>query len=165
MRGAQPLSSTVQISPSALWAVDVESPCRFKTPGWAHSLWVNSMRNCRAFNSVETDSDHSIISIHLLISLRWNRNKTCKRPKFNGIKVEKHQGWVPAWIIQSLWSTGFGWPIRRFISAVQVIWVHSKISGRGSPWRAGNSWLSEETTKLKIQRDKAKKRFQLTKFP
>ena len=33
-----------------------------------NSKWVNSLRNCRAYNSVELDSDHRIVSIHLLTS-------------------------------------------------------------------------------------------------
>ena len=53
-----------------------------------NSKWVNSPRNCRAYNSVELDSDHRIVSIHLLTSLRSNKKTTCKRPKFNWKKLQ-----------------------------------------------------------------------------
>jgi hypothetical protein len=48
-----------------------------------NSKWVNSLRNCRAYNSVEGDSDHRIVSILLVASLRTSKGKPCKRPKFN----------------------------------------------------------------------------------
>ena len=59
-----------------------------------NSKWVNSLRNCQAYNSVELNSDHRIVSIHLLTSLRSNKKTRCKRPKFNWKKVEesRHQG-------------------------------------------------------------------------
>ena len=37
----------------------------------------NSLRNCRAYNSVELDSDHRIVSIRLVCSLRTSRAKPC----------------------------------------------------------------------------------------
>lgn len=53
-----------------------------------NSKRVNSLRNCRAYNSVELDSDHRIVSIHLLTSLRSNKKTTCERPKFNWKKLQ-----------------------------------------------------------------------------
>ena len=52
-----------------------------------NSKWVNSLRNCRAYNSVELNSDHRILSITLSISLRTSRGKPCKRVKFNWNKL------------------------------------------------------------------------------
>ena len=48
-----------------------------------NSKWVNSLRNCRAYNSVELDSDHLILGITLSISLRTSRGKPCSQSKFN----------------------------------------------------------------------------------
>ena len=53
-----------------------------------NNKWKNSLRNCRAYNSVELDSDHCIVSIRLVCSLRTSRAKPCKRPKFNWKKLQ-----------------------------------------------------------------------------
>ncbi|XP_038063001.1 craniofacial development protein 2-like [Patiria miniata] len=53
-----------------------------------NSKWINSLRNCRAYNSVELDSDHRIVSIRLVTSLRTSKGKPCKRPKFNWKKLQ-----------------------------------------------------------------------------
>ena len=53
-----------------------------------NSKWTNSLRNCRAYNSVELDSDHRIVSIKLVCSLRTTKGKPCKRPKFNWKKLQ-----------------------------------------------------------------------------
>ena len=55
-----------------------------------NSKWVNSLCNCRAYNSVELNSDHRIVSIQfdLLTSLRSNKKTRCKRPKFNWKKLK-----------------------------------------------------------------------------
>ena len=50
-----------------------------------NSKWVNSLRNCRAYNSVELDSDYRLLSI-LFISLRTSRGNPCKRVRLNSGK-------------------------------------------------------------------------------
>ena len=42
---------------------------------------VNSLRNCRAYNSVQLDSDHRILSVLLTTSLRTSKGKTCRGAK------------------------------------------------------------------------------------
>ena len=53
-----------------------------------NSKWVNSRRNCRAYTTVELDSDYRIVSILLVTSLRTNKGNPCKRPKFNWRKLQ-----------------------------------------------------------------------------
>ena len=53
-----------------------------------NSKWVNSLRNCRAYNSVELDLDHRILSVLLTTSLRTSKGKPCKRPKYNWKKLQ-----------------------------------------------------------------------------
>ena len=53
-----------------------------------NSKWVNSLRNCRAYNTVELDSVHRIITILLVTSLRTSKGKPCKGPKFNWRKLQ-----------------------------------------------------------------------------
>lgn len=136
-----------------------------------NSKWVNSVRNCRAYNSVELDSDHRIVSIHLLTSLRSNKKTTCKRPKFNWKKLQnpatKNEFQLELSnrfealtlddqsIDLSERNESFEFTVRNV--AEEVL---GKQGTHGLP-----SWVSVETTKIKIQRDEAKKRFQLTKCP
>ena len=47
-----------------------------------NSKWINSIRNCRAYNTVEVNSDHRILSTKLQISLQAHKkrqptNKKC----------------------------------------------------------------------------------------
>lgn len=113
----------------------------------------------------ELDSDHRIESIHLLTSLRSNKKTTCKRPKFNWKKLQnpatKNEFQLEALTLddQSIHSSK---RYESFESTVRDVAeeVLGKQGTRGLP-----SWMSEETTTIKIQRDEAKKRFQLTKSP
>ena len=64
------------------------------TVGSTHQLhhilinqWVNSLRNCRAYNTVELDLDHRILSVLLTTSLRTSKGKPCRRPKFDWDKL------------------------------------------------------------------------------
>ena len=132
---------------------------------------VNSLRNCRAYNSVELDSDHRIVSIHLLTSLRSNKKTRCKRPKFNWKKLRNSDTKDEFQLELSNRFEGLALDDQSidlseryasFESTVRDVAeeVLGKQETHGLP-----SWVSEETTKLKIQRDEAKKRFQLTKSP
>ena len=53
-----------------------------------NSKWSNSQENCRAYNTVELDSDHRIVSILLLCSLRTTKGKPFSRPKFDWSKLK-----------------------------------------------------------------------------
>ena len=53
-----------------------------------NSKWSNSLRNCRAYSTVELDSDHRIVSIRLVCSLRTTEGKPFNRPKFDWKKLQ-----------------------------------------------------------------------------
>ena len=48
-----------------------------------NSKWSNSLRNCRAYNTVELDSEHQIASILLICNPRTTRGKPFSRPKLD----------------------------------------------------------------------------------
>ena len=50
--------------------------------------WSNSIRNCRAFNTIELDSDHRPISISIKVSLRSVRLKPCNRVRYNWNRLQ-----------------------------------------------------------------------------
>ena len=46
--------------------------------------WANSITNCRAYNTLELDSDHRVITESFTISFRATATRNaCKRPKYN----------------------------------------------------------------------------------
>ena len=110
-----------------------------------NNKWKNSLRNCRAYNSVELDSDHRLVSIRLVCSLRTSRAKPCKRPKFNWKKLQdaatKEQ-------FQLELSNRFD--------------VAEKVVGRCSPCGMP-SWVSDRTKQLRTERDVAKRKYLLSK--
>ena len=65
--------------------------------------WKNSLRNCRAYNSVELDSDHRIISIKLVCSLRTTKSRPCKI-QLEEITGRYHKEKVPTWAVQQIWN-------------------------------------------------------------
>ena len=133
--------------------------------------WINSLRNCRAYNSVELDSDHRIISICLITSLRTTKGKPCKRPKFNWKKLQD-QGTKEAFQLelsnrfQALTALDDTADITEryeaFATTVQE--VAEEVLGKHKP-QGLPGWVSQKTAKLKIERDEAKKKFAISKSP
>ena len=129
-----------------------------------NSKWVNSLRNCRAYNSVELDSDHRIVSIDLKASLRTSKGKPCKRPKFNWQKLRDPSTKCQFQIelsnrfqaLQDAASTSITERYGVFEKAVET--VAEEVVGRRNACGMPN-WVTEETRQLKLERDKAKKRF------
>ena len=136
-----------------------------------NSKWVNSLRNCRAYNSVELDSDHRIVSILLATSLRTSKGKPCKRPKFNRRKLQDPTTREEFQLelsnrFQALSANDDSINITEryesFETAVRE--VAEKVVGKreacGLP-----SWVSDETIRLKTERDEAKKKYIVSKSP
>ena len=129
-----------------------------------NSKWMNSLRNCRAYNSVEIDSDHRILSVVLKSSLRTSKGKPCRRPKFNWKKLQapsaKHQFQIELSnrfkVLQETDSVSITERYNLFEEAVGA--ATEEVVGRRTPCGMP-SWVSEETLHLKLERDKAKKRF------
>ena len=128
------------------------------------SKWVNSLRNCRAYNTVEVDSDHRIVSIVIKASLRTSRGKPCKRPKFNWRKLQDKETRSKFQIelsnrfqtLEDTVTTSITEKYGTFVEAVESAAeeVLGKRQHNGMP-----SWVTEETLTLKDKRDTAKKRF------
>ena len=136
-----------------------------------NNKWVNSLRNCRAYNSVELDSDHRIVSILLATSLRTNKGKPCKRPRFNWQKLQDPGTREQFQLelsnrFQALSLTDDSLNITQryesFETAVRE--VAEEVVGKKEP-NGLPSWVSEKTINFKIERDKAKKNFTLSKSP
>ena len=127
-----------------------------------NNKWKNSLRNCRAYNSIELDSDHRIVSIRLVCSLRTSRAKPCKRPKFNWKKLQdaatKEQFQLELFNrFDLLQCNNMSTPITEryesFENAVDE--VAEKVVGRCSPCGMP-SWVSDRTKQLRTERDVAK---------
>ena len=53
-----------------------------------NAKWLNSVRNCRAYWSVELDSDHRVVSAIVRISLRIHDANPVKRKRYDWKKLE-----------------------------------------------------------------------------
>ena len=133
------------------------------------SKWVNSLRNCRAYNTVELDSDHRILSILLTTSLRTSKGKPCKRPKFNWKKLQdadtKHKFQIElSNRFKELHCDDCSTPITERYDQFEkaVAEVADKVVGKRKPCGMP-SWVSDKTLRLRKERDEAKKRYLLVR--
>ena len=138
-----------------------------------NSKWVNSIRNCRAYNTVELDSDHSIVTILLVTSLRTNKGKPRKRPKFNWRKLQDQRTREEFQLelsnrFQALHLTDVSVDItERYKSKSFQTTVREdtkKVVGIREPCGLP-TWVSDKTIHLKKERDMAKMQFVLSKTP
>lgn len=134
-----------------------------------NTKWTNSLRNCRAYNSVELDSDHRIVSITLLCSLRTTKGKPCKRPTFDWKKLQDAATREQFQIelsnrFETLQCNDTSTPITEryelFENAVSE--VAEKVVGKRRPCGMP-SWVTDKTNQLKSERDDAKRRYLLSK--
>ncbi|XP_072017149.1 uncharacterized protein [Amphiura filiformis] len=135
-----------------------------------NSKWVNSLRNCRAYNSVELDSDHRILSIRLHTSLRTTKGKPCKRLKYNWKKLlhapAKNRFQIELsnrfQVLQC--DDNDQSPIsERYEMFEKVVEeVAEEVVGKCSPCGMP-SWVTDKTLKLRSERDAAKKTYLLVR--
>ncbi|XP_038072782.1 uncharacterized protein LOC119741153 [Patiria miniata] len=132
-----------------------------------NNKWVNSLRNCRAYSTVELDSDHRIVSITLVTSLRTSKGRPSRRTnnwkrlqdpaikeKFQlelSNRFEALQNDITSTI--SEWYDSFETAVKEVVE---------NVIGERRPCEMP-SWVSEETMKLKDERDEAKKRYSISK--
>ena len=133
--------------------------------------WVNSLRNCRAYNTVELDSDHRILSIRLVTSLRTSKGKPCKRPRFNwknlqdpAIKEAFQLELSNRFQVLTMLDDTIDITERYESFATTVKEVAEEVLGKQK--RQGlPSWVSQETVCLKTERDEVKKKYTVSKSP
>ena len=134
-----------------------------------NNKWKKSLWNCGAYNSVELNSDHRIVSIRLVCSLRTSRAQLCKSPKFNWKKLEdaatKEQFQLELYNrFEVLQCNNMSTPITEryesFENAVEE--VAEKVVGRCSPCGMP-SWVSVRTKQLRTERDVTKRMYLLSK--
>lgn len=126
--------------------------------------WVNSLRNCRAYNSVEVDSDHRIVCARIDISLRSNTKNQFKRKRFN-IELLKYKEYREKFNANlqnrfgalEIENTQIQKMYDEFESTIEstctdVLGIRPK---RNCP-----GWVSAKTIELLDRRDKAKRIFQ-----
>ena len=134
-----------------------------------NSKWANSIRDCRAYNSVELDSDHRILSIRLITSIRTSKGKPCKRPKFDWRKLQepdtKHHFQIElSNRFEGLKFDDTATPITERYNQLEkaVAEVAEKVVGKRKPCGMP-SWVTDQTLRLREERDRAKKKYLLAK--
>ena len=131
--------------------------------------WTNSLRNCRAYNTVELDSDHRIVSIKLVASLRSTKGKPCKRPKYNWGKLRDAETRKLFQVelanrFEALQCNDTSKPISERYELFEntVSEAAEKIVGKKKPCGLP-SWVTDKTIQLKKERDEAKRRYLVSK--
>ena len=123
--------------------------------------WRNSLKNCRAYNTVELDSDHRILSATIKVSLRTTRGKPLNRQKYNWKKLEqqeiKNEFQIKisnrfANITQIELITEYYIAFEKATCSVALEVLGKRVQ-TGLP-----SWVSKETEDLRHSRDAIKKR-------
>ena len=134
-----------------------------------NSKWSNSLWNCRAYSTVELDSDHRIVSILLLYSLRTTKGKPFCRLNFDWSKLQDAATRDQFQIelsnrFKTLQCNDTSAPIteryKEFEHAVSEV-TERVVSQRG-PCGLSN-WVTIKTIQLKAERDEAKRRFLVSK--
>ena len=130
------------------------------------SKWCNSLRNCRAYNTVELGSDHRIVSAVIKVSLRTTKGKPLDRRKFDWkklecqdtkdefkIKLSNRFQHLP--LIESI--------TERYDEFEKATYsVANEVLGKKLPTGLPN-WVSKETEDLRRLRDTAKRNLVISK--
>ena len=125
--------------------------------------WLNSIRNVRAYNSVELNSDHRIVSAKILLSLRAPNNHKCKRIKYDWDKLKDDTDLQFQFNIEVtnryeiLSQHKLGNDIQtkydNFIKAIEE--TATKVVGNLKR-KNKNNWVSDDTINILKRRNKAK---------
>ncbi|CAF4122059.1 unnamed protein product, partial [Rotaria magnacalcarata] len=128
--------------------------------------WINSIRNVRAYNTVELNSDHRIVSAKLMISLRTPKDNKLKRIKFDWNKLKD----------SSTLQSQFNIEVRNRFEILGNINPNNDIQTKYDNFlnsiqettanlvgkikrKTNNNWVSNDTTNLLQQRNRAKNNF------
>ena len=115
------------------------------------------------------DSDHRIVSIRLVCSLRTIKGKLCSRPKYawkklQDAKVRQQFQLELSNRFEVLQCSDTSLPITQRYDQFEntVSEAAEKVVGKHSSCGLP-SWVTDKTTKLKLERDEAKKRYIVSK--
>ena len=128
-----------------------------------NAKWQNSVRNCRAYNTVELDSDHRIMSVTVKISLRIQGANLVKRKRYNWNRLTN----------DPKLKEEFQLELRNRFEPLMALLPHedgiqeSDLFEEGMEETAGKviglvkskkspDWVSEKTAKLREERNKTK---------
>ena len=128
--------------------------------------WLNSVQNVRAYNTVESNSDHRIVSARISISLRAPKNNKCQRITYDWHKLKiscslQSQFNMEVQNRYDILSTtkhddNIQTQYNNFVESIQQ--TTENLIGKTKRTNKKN-WVSDETIKLLKQRNEAKKLF------
>ncbi|XP_068704500.1 craniofacial development protein 2-like [Montipora foliosa] len=127
-----------------------------------NAKWLNSVRNCRAYGSVELDSDRRIVSVTVKISLRIQGANPVKPKRYNWNKLESVSNRKEFQLelknrFEPLRTLSADENMREFYNSFQggVEKAAEKVVGLIKPKKSPN-WVSHQTDKVREERNKAK---------
>ena len=130
--------------------------------------WLNSIRNARAYNTVELHSDHRIVSVKMSISLRAPKKTKHRRTTYDWTKLQNNCSLQSQFNIevQNRYdalnannpdnNNNIQTEYNNFIDSIKE--TTEKLIGHTKQKKKKN-WVSDETTNMLKQRNQAKKLF------
>jgi len=135
-----------------------------------NSKWNNSLENCRAYSSVNVESDHRIVSVTAKLSLRSNKDRTKKTPRINWNDLNKNIPLQNKYAVEV--SNQFNLlciqdpdidtntKYNRFLDCIEN--ANDKVLNKCCP-RKKENWVSNKTENIRIERENAKKKHRITR--
>ncbi len=115
--------------------------------------WMNSVKNCRAYDTVDCGSDHRIVSMSYKLSLRAPR-KTTPTKRYDWASLAQHAEEFDKTITAKL--AGIPTECVQYETFVEAINDTADEVLGPAPKRTQDPWVSERTLLLRETRDKAK---------
>lgn len=134
-----------------------------------NTKWWNSIANCRAYNSMDINSDHKVLVANFKLSLRVASKKPNERCKFNTYKLEDQHTRATfnldlgnrfhALYIPSIDDTATIQIQKRYNALNQAVKETSETVLGKQKKNKHPSWVSQETLELLEKQDNAKSKF------
>jgi len=171
----RPANSRYNHRKNRLWTFELpnqelQETCKQLDHILINSKWVNSFRNCRAYSTVDLGSDHRILSANIKISLRIKKRSPNPRTKFNTDRL-KHKEMQQKFEIElqnrfevfqeadsnnneiQNWYDNLEESVEATCKTILGTTMHSKLP----------NWVSERTTNLYLDLEKARKKYRQRK--
>ena len=133
-----------------------------------NAKWVRSITNCRAFNSIELDSDHRIVSANFRIRFRKFKQTPSNRVKYDWNKVIENPEICQQYQLElknrfDALSQVDDDPETMYKNIVEIIGETAQNVIGNPPKRGSKKWVSDATLTLVADRDNAKRRYRQKK--
>ena len=118
--------------------------------------WMNSVKNCRAYNTVDCGSDHRIVTMHYRLSLKAPRKVEATK-RYDWASLLQHVEEFNRTFAAKMGENTTERTCEQYETFVKAIDdTADEVLGPAPKRRKQESWISNRTLKLREERDKAK---------